>query len=255
VAVASPIVSPEAVAFDGRAEQGRVVVVRRALIGTIVATFGIVSTLGVGYSAEAKPGTSHRGQKLANALRKCEKDKSKSKRERCQKTAKAKYKSMAETGGHKRTGAATPPVTGATGPTGPTGTMPARPEEALSAMLIVHVYAEGGEPVSGGPEACMEKIHRPGAEGGFEEECRGNTLWVRHAEEATPLRITRVENPPRLGADGEILKDAVVTPAHTIRVAPGRYEIGLGVQTKYTPATVTVNAGETLEARIVIDLM
>ena len=101
----------------------------------------------------------------------------------------------------------------------------------------------------------MEKLHRLGAERGFEEECRGNTLWIRHAEEATRLRITRVENPPRLGANGEILKDSLVTPEHTIHVAPGRYEIGLGIETKYTPATVTVNVGETLEVRVVIDLM
>lgn len=64
--------------------------VRRVLIGGVAPIVGVAGTLGMGYSAGAKPGRSQHAQKLAGALRKCERDKSKSKREKCQRTAKAK---------------------------------------------------------------------------------------------------------------------------------------------------------------------
>lgn len=63
---------------------------RRVLIGTMVAIVGVAGTLGMGYAAGAKSGGSQHAQKLANALRKCEKSKSKSNRKKCQRTAKAK---------------------------------------------------------------------------------------------------------------------------------------------------------------------
>ena len=102
-------------------------VVRRGLIGTIVAIFGVVAALGVGYSAVAKPGNRHHAQKLAKALKKCRKDKPRSKRRTCEKTAKAKHESKTETGGYKRTGpgtgTGTPTRTGTTtGPGTATGT-------------------------------------------------------------------------------------------------------------------------------------
>jgi hypothetical protein len=93
-------------------------VVRRALIGTIVAIFGVAATLGVGYSALAKPGGRHDAQKLAKALKKCKKDKSKSKRKKCEKTAKTKYESKTEARRHRGTDRGTGTGTGAATGTG-----------------------------------------------------------------------------------------------------------------------------------------
>lgn len=92
----------------------------------IVAILGIAGAL-VAYPAGAKPGSRHNVQKLAKALKKCEKDKSKRKRRACEKTAQAKYKSKAP-GGNTDTGAGAPTATGTGAATGtgtataPTGT-------------------------------------------------------------------------------------------------------------------------------------
>ena len=97
---------------------------RRALI---VAIFAIAGAF-VAYPAGAKPGGRYDAQKLAKALKKCRKDKSKSKRSRCEQTAKAKYESKAKTGGRERTGAGTgagtPTGTGTTTGTGTPATTP-----------------------------------------------------------------------------------------------------------------------------------
>jgi hypothetical protein len=90
--------------------------VRKALVGTIVAIFGVGAALGLAYSAAAKPSNSRQPQTLAKALKKCKKDKSRSRRAQCESTAKARYKSKSTSGGHKDTG--TGPGTGATTGTG-----------------------------------------------------------------------------------------------------------------------------------------
>ena len=73
-----------------RAEDG---FVRRALIGATVAIFGIGAALGLGYSAGATPVGKHQVRTLAKALKKCKKDRATSKRKKCEKTARARYKS------------------------------------------------------------------------------------------------------------------------------------------------------------------
>jgi hypothetical protein len=101
---------------------GGIVVVRRASIGIIVASLGLAGAL-VAYPAGAKPAGTHDAQKLAKALKNCRKYKPKSKRGRCEKTAKAKYESKTKTGGHKATGDGTGMTTGTTiGTTTGTGT-------------------------------------------------------------------------------------------------------------------------------------
>ena len=65
-------------------------VVRRGLMGIIVAIIGIAAAFGVGFPAGARPGSRHRAQELATALKKCRHDKAKSRREKCEKTAEAK---------------------------------------------------------------------------------------------------------------------------------------------------------------------
>ena len=96
--------------------------VRRASIGMIVAILGITGALAA-YPAGAKPGSRHDGKQLAAALKKCKKDKPRSKRKKCQKTAKAMYKLKAETGGRKGTGTGTGTGAGTeTDTTGATGT-------------------------------------------------------------------------------------------------------------------------------------
>jgi hypothetical protein len=186
--------------------------VRRVVIGTIVAIFGIGGTLGMGYSAGGRPGSSQHAQKLANALRKCEEDKSRSKREKCQKTAKAKYKSKAETGGHKRTGTATPPVAAATGPTGPTAV-----EEALSATIIVHVFYLGGIPP--------------------QHQCEGTECPIYNV----PLRLRRLRS--RSNPEPQALFE--LAQQEILHVAPGEYEVV--VENGGKPGIVTVGTGETAE--------
>ena len=56
---------------------------RRGLIGVIVAVLGVAGAL-VAYPAGAKPGSKDHAEKLATALKKCRKDKPKSKRRRCE---------------------------------------------------------------------------------------------------------------------------------------------------------------------------
>ena len=100
---------------------------RRASIGVIVAIAGPL----VAYPAAAKPGGTRDTQKLAKALKQCRKNRSKSKRSRCEKTAKAKYESSTKTGSRKHTGAGTgtgtPTGTGTTTGTGTPATTPTTP--------------------------------------------------------------------------------------------------------------------------------
>ena len=94
---------------------------RRVLVGTTVAIIGIVGILGSGYSAGAQPRSPHDARKLAKALKDCKKDKSSSKRKKCEKTAEARYKSKTTTGGHGSTGTGTGTAAGTSTGTG-TGT-------------------------------------------------------------------------------------------------------------------------------------
>ncbi len=234
---------------------------RRASFGAIVAIFGMAAALSLAYSAGAKPGSGNDRQKLAKALRTCKKDESKSKRKKCEKTAEAKYKSETKTGGHTGTGTATAPGptgktlgtgtstmgtgtgtgttgtgtstmgtgtgtgttgtgTGTTG-TGTTGTTTGTPE-ALSATLIVHVYAS--------PEFCC-MVHEPGPS----------------PDETQPLRIIRSLT------DGE---DKLTTSEHTVHLAPGSYEvqvISTGTTAYvYDASEVTLSAGQIQELTFTI---
>jgi hypothetical protein len=151
-----------------------------------------------------------------------------------------------------------PPTTTTTPTTATTPTTTAAPE-ALSATLIVHVYGEGGLPVAGGPKGltCEEVLRGLPSREGVENECRGGDLWTKVDDESMLLSITRL-NPGGavpLGPDGEILRNALVTKEHTVHVAPGRYEVALAVDTKYTPETVTVREGQTVEVELIITLM
>ena len=148
---------------------------RRALIGIVVATFGTAGAL-VAYPAGATLGSRHDAQKLAKALKKCKKDKSKSMRKKCEKTAEAKYESTprpAAIGGHGHgngyrhghldrhghrngyryghldrlgtaTGTGTTTGTGTATGTGTTGTTTAPPVEAALGWLTGVIHFVGG---------------------------------------------------------------------------------------------------------------
>jgi hypothetical protein len=80
---------------------------RRVPVDGLVAVAVILGVAGlVVYPALAKPGSRHDAQKLAKALKKCEKDKSERKRKKCERTVKAKYGSKTRAGGYRGTGAA-----------------------------------------------------------------------------------------------------------------------------------------------------
>ena len=100
---------------------------RRLLIGTILAMFGIVGLLGMGYSAGPSPAAAI-AQKLGQCAQESEKERLHDKRQKSRKTAEAKYKSKTKPGDHKATGnrTGTPAGTVTTGTTtgtpGTTGT-------------------------------------------------------------------------------------------------------------------------------------
>jgi hypothetical protein len=190
---------------------------RRVLIGTIVAIFGIAGALGTGYSAGAKLGSGHGTQKLARALRACKKNRSKSKRRKCERTAEAKYESKTKTGDHKGTGTGTTTGIGTTETA--TGTVATEPPEDLSATVIVHVNVV----VAG----CRE----PGG-----------------PDETAPIRITR------LPASGLI--HSIETSEHTVHLVPGNYEIRATIPnaggTPRAPQDVMLSAGQTQEVTLEI---
>jgi hypothetical protein len=96
--------------------------------------------------------------------------------------------------------------------------------ETLSATLIVHVYVGGGPPGDGctGPPQCPS--------------------------ESQDLRISR------LGPEGEIVR-SVETHQHTIRLAPGRYELTAWTGSRgSSPSTqVTLSEHQKLDATLVIN--
>lgn len=228
---------------------------RRALFGTVVASFGIAAALSVAYSAGAKPGSSDHAQTLAKALRTCKKDTSKSKRRKCEKTAEAKYRSETTTGGEKGPGAAT--TTGAgmatgtgtgtgvgtgTGTGAPSTGMTTSAPEALTGTIIFHEYGIGGPPLPGTDVPV----------------CHGTTC----PQEGGKVYVARVGEGERLGPNGEILS-SIETAERVIHVAPGEYEVGrkvtvvhdgpagetepLGTTHYYETQRVTVEAGQTVE--------
>jgi hypothetical protein len=227
--------------------------VRRILIGSIVATFGIAAALSPAYSAGARPGSSHQAQRLAKALRTCQKEKPESKRKKCEKTAEAKYKPETTTGGEKGSGAGTTTGAGTATGTGTgtgagtgtgtgatsTGTTTSAPE-ALTGTIIFHEYGIGGPPL-------------PGTDVPI---CHGTTC----PQEGGKVYIARVGEGERLGPNGENLS-AIETPERVIHVAPGEYEVGrkvatnfvgpagepLGKTYSYETQRVTVEAGQTVE--------
>jgi hypothetical protein len=197
------------------------------LIGAIVAILGMAGAL-VTYPAGAQLGSRHDAQKLAKALKTCKKDKSSSKRKKCEETAKAKYESKTKTGGHigatgTGTGAGTPTSAGtgtglATGTdtTGmATGTTTSAPE--ATATIIVHVYEIGGPAP---PRGC------------YDTKC---------PEEKASISLRR------LGPNREVLS-TLETTTHTIPVTPGVYVLRLGPFVGQGEGkTVTVEVGQTVE--------
>ena len=143
--------------------------VRRALMGGIVAILAIVGTLGMSYSAGANSGSRQHAQKLAKALKECKKDESKSKRKKCEKTAKAKFTSKTEIGGHKGTETGTVTTNGNRGR--PQGTR--EPTNSLTLHIVYHVeelpqlnYSLSCNPTSGtviDPAAACAEISRNGS--------------------------------------------------------------------------------------------
>lgn len=227
---------------------------RRGLIAVIIAVLGIAAAPTLSYSAAAGTAATRetKAQKLARQLKACRRDKSKSKRRACEKHLTKCYgcqrpsthareeqvrrlresREAREREEHRQQ------------------EREARErEEASSATLIIHVYSEGYEP-PGKPGTCAERLLARAAKVPREElECHGETLWERFPEESEPVRITRLENPPRLGPDGELLIPSLVTSERTVHVAPGRYELVADVT---AAETVTVSEGQTVEVRLII---
>ena len=207
---------------------------RRALIGMIVVILAVAGAL-VGYPAGATPGRGQAVMKRAEALKKCKKDKSETKRKKCEATAKARYESKTETGGHEGTGTGTgtPAATGtgtesATSTGAATGNATTGPGEALSATVIVHVYLL---------TAPIPEVGKPGRS-------------ERIPEETQPLRMIR------RGTDGEVAS-SIETSEHTLHVAPGSYEIQV-IETgrgggAYDPKDVAVTTGQTQEVTLEIE--
>lgn len=91
--------------------------------------------------------------------------------------------------------------------------------EALTGTIVVHVDAVGGPPP---PLGCS----------GTKCPVEGGTIY-----------LVRVGSGERRGPRGEILS-SIETHEHTLRVAPGEYEVGA---TSFEKQRVTVGAGQTIE--------
>jgi hypothetical protein len=205
-------------------------VVRRGLIGVLVAIFGIAASLGVGYPAGARSAKRHDA--------------------RCAKAAWSKPKLPRRRAKCKKPRATTPRSTT------PTTTAPATrpPPQALSATLIVHVSSVYTHPVGGpghpGAPNCAELIRAEPPERDVTYECRGNErgeeLTTKRSEVSELLVVTCI------GAGGEALS-SLETFAHTIHVAPGRYRIareGLPKGYNGRDPQVTVSEGQTAEVSL-----
>lgn len=176
-------------------------VVRRVLIGAVVAIFGIAASLGVGYPAGAKYGKGHHAR--------CQAARSKAKED----TRRVKCKKPR-------------PMTPMS--TSPTTTAPATPPspQALSATLIVHVSSVYTHPVRGpgqpGAPDCAEIVRAEPPEAGVTYECHGpehgEELTTKRSEVSVALIVTL------LSSGGEALS-SLETLEHTIHVAPGRYRV------------------------------
>lgn len=190
---------------------------RRALIGAIIAILGIAAAPAVSYSAGARATkTETRAEKLRKALKACKKDKHKSKveRKRCVTTVPPPRPSSSEEVQRRREAREAREREER-----------AQSEEALSATIIVHVFASYAQ------ECTLEQA--------------ANHKCEPSPEEGVQLRVSR------LGSADEAAS-SIDTSEHTVHVAPGRYEVALTVDTAYKPQQVTVTAGQTQEVTIEI---
>ena len=159
---------------------------RRALIGLLVAIFGVAVLPALGYSA-GSPARARcpKGQiRRAHGRRKCV----------CPTTHRCHATAPPATG--TTTGAGAGTTTG-TGTTSGTGTATLGTSETLSATLIVHL---------------------PGCRGVLPNETAADRREAEEAASTEPLRIEK------LGPEGKVLS-SLITAEHTIHVAPGTYEI------------------------------
>jgi mono/diheme cytochrome c family protein len=226
-------------------------VVRRALVGAIVAIFGIVGILGTGYSAGAKPGSRHDAQKLAEALKKCKKDRSKSKRKKCEKTARARYRSKTKragkgigtTTGMATTIGTTTATATATGMGAATATATGTTTAAVTAtgtgatgMGTATGGTTGGTATTTGtpfvPQMARLSVHVVGA--------------GPRNEEAWPISIQQLggctNEPCRLETHG----------TRPVELAPGSYEVAALGDPKGPAASTTVTLGEGQELEVTL---
>ena len=205
-------------------------IMRSAAIGVIVATLGIAAIPATSYPVAARATkTETRAEKLRKALNACRKDKSGSKRKRCEALARACYgcgfvpqhreeeerrlresRDVAERGREERERTTTSPAP-ASAPTtaAPMTTAPAHAlvtPEALTATIVIRANSFGGP--------------YPGS--------------------AIPLEGAIVVE--RLNLEGEVL-GSISTTERTIHVAPGLYKIG-------RTREVAVDAGQTVEVTV-----
>ena len=217
-------------------------VVRKALIGLLAAILAVAAMPAASYSA-AVGGTKKetKAQKLARELKACKREKSKSKREACEKKAKKCYctqpspeqrrriresrevREREERGLERPTTTTTPPtpypptapittISATPGPTPPRPTVtqppPEAPTEVASAMLTVYAYTLDGS-------------------------------FGRHLVEGELVRITR------LGVGEEAL-GTIETHEYIVHVVPGRYKVTAGGGLESASTEVEVTAGQEL---------
>jgi hypothetical protein len=200
------------------------------LIGIIVSTLGLSGAL-VAYPAGAKPGSRHDAQKLAKALKKCREDKSRSKRKKCESTAKANYllstpRTTSPSTGTRTTGA------GTAGPSTPapttTTTGPGTPPEAPSP----HV------------PACIEALYlrlKPGTVGEpFSISEAVGCLPEGRYRQAVIIWGDGTRSPGTITATSTGRSPASVTVAgEHVYAAPGDYSIEISVVEETTDRTYT----------------
>lgn len=213
--------------------------VRRALIGAIVATFGIAAPLGVGYPAGAKPAKGHHTHCAGAAKSKAKHAKRHAECKKAQKhphgtTLHARH-SVSPAAPQPATPTLTTPADTTPPPTAPTvstpasaipppttpaptvPTTPAPPPEAPSATLAVEVEGCGGPP-PGGCEALKN-----------------------------PVRVTRIGS-----EDGASI---IETSEHAFRVVPGLYEVTVEAGSASQSKQVEVSAGpETVVSFLIEEL-
>lgn len=213
--------------------------VRRALIGAIVATFGIAAPLGIGDPAGAKPAKAHHTRCAGAARSKAEKAK---RHAECRKAKKHPHgtplsarHSVSPAAPQPASPTLTTPTDTTPPPTTPTvgtpanaapqpttpapiaPTTPAPPPEVPSATLAVEVEGCGGPP----PGGC-EPLKNP-------------------------VRVTRIGS-----EDGDSI---IETSEHAFRVVPGLYEVTVEAGSASQSKQVEVSAGpETVVSFLIEEL-